>query len=156
MIFTEADGDFRKPLMLDLSKTWAEQTPSPLPLFPDANLSFSARDWSKDGKKLLVVFFEPNGDERGIAVFDFETAKYEKLTEIGATPFWLSDNHNFIFTSRNTIYLGDAMTKKITELYKPSAYELQHANVSPNNRMIFFRYLQVDADVWLLDVSPDE
>ena len=156
MIFTEAEGNLRQPFLLDLTKSWSEQTPQPLPAFPVPNVSVSARDWSKDGKKLLLVFFAPNGDERGIAVFDFETSKYETITEIGSTPFWLGDSRHFIFTSRNTIYLANAGSKKITELYKPPAYELQHANVSPDNRKIFFRYLQVDADVWLLNISPNE
>ncbi len=155
MAFTETDGDIRKLMILDLTKSWAEQPPSPLPPFPGSILSFSARDWSKDGKKLLVNYFEPGGDEGGIAVFDLETAKYERITEIGGTPFWLNDNRNFIFTRDNIIFLGDATTRSLTEIYKPSAYELQHANISPDNRMIFFRYLQVDADVWLLDVSPE-
>lgn len=153
MAFTEIEGNFQKPLILDLSRSWAEQTAQPLPPFPGSNVSFSARDWSKDGKKLLIVFSEPDGDERGISVFDFETSKYEKITQIGGNPFWLNDNRHFIFTSQNAAYLCDTNTKKITELYKPSAYELQQANISPDNKMIFFRYLQVDADLWLMDAS---
>ena len=155
LIYTEIEGNLSKPFMLDLTRKWAEQTPAPLPPFPGFEHSFSPRDWSKDGKKLLVNFSAPDGDESGIGVFDFDTQTYEKLTEFGSTPFWLGDNRHFIFTSRNTILLGDMQTKKINELYKPAEYQLQHANISPDNKMIYFRYLQVDADVWLIDASPE-
>lgn len=156
LIFTETDGNLRRTSILDLSKSWAAQTPQTLPPYPAADVSFSARDWSKDGKKLLGVFFSPNLSERGIGAFDFETSKYEKITDIGAFPVWLGDSRHFIFTSQNTVYLGDAFTKKIAALYKPPTYELHHAAVSPDNRMIYFRYLQVDADVWLLNASPEK
>lgn len=155
LAFTETDGNRLSSAILDLSKTWAEQTPQKLPPIGDGQ-SISVRDWSKDGKKLLLIYFEPDGDESGIGVFDLEKQTYEKITETGANPFWLNDNRRFIFTDRNAIYLADAQTKKITELYKPFAYEIQHANISPDNKTIFWRYLQVDADVWLLDAAPPQ
>ena len=154
LIFTEVTDNFRQPFLLDLSKSWSEQTPQPLA--PDSKVSFSPRDWSKDGKKLLGAFFDAGGNESGVGVFDFETSKYEKIIEGSANPFWLADNRRFIYATERTIFLGDAITKKIVEIYKPSAYSVQHANVSPDNRTIFFRYLQVDADVWLMNASPDE
>jgi eukaryotic-like serine/threonine-protein kinase len=152
LAYTEIDGDALSSFILDLTKPWNAQTPAPLPPVSN-NESFSVRDWSKDGQKLLSIYFERDGDESGIGVFNLETSRYEKMTDSGANPFWLADNRHFIFTSRNKILLCDSLTKKITELYTPLDYEVQHANVSPDNKMIFFRYLQVNADVWLLDAS---
>ncbi|MDQ3801328.1 MAG: protein kinase [Acidobacteriota bacterium] len=153
MAFTEIEGNAQSSLILDLTKAWNEQPPQPLP--PVAgNKSFSVRDWSADGKKLLLVYFEADGDERGIGVFNLETGVHEKMTESGTSPFWLNDNRHFIYTDRNAIFLCDTLTRKVTELYKPFAYELQQANISPDNKMIFFRYLQVDANVWLIDAAP--
>ncbi len=86
-------------------------------------------------------------------MFDLDKQTFEKVTETGNNPFWLNDNRRFIFTDNNTIFLGDAQTKNITELYKTFAYEIQHANISPDNKSIFFRYLQVDADVWMIESS---
>ena len=77
------------------------------------------------------------------------------MTEAGSSPFWLNDNRHFIFIDRNTIFLCDSQTKKTTELYKPFAYEIQQANISPDNKAIFFRYLQVDSDVWLIDAMQN-
>jgi eukaryotic-like serine/threonine-protein kinase len=152
LAFTEIDGNAQSSAILDLTKLWSERTPQTLPPVAE-NKSFSVRDWSADGKKLLFIYFEPDGDENGIGVYDLEKQTYAQITESGTTPFWLNDNRHFIFTDRNAIFLGDSQTKKITELYKPSAYELQHANISPDNKTIFWRYLQVNADVWLIDAS---
>ncbi len=150
--FTEIGGITQSSFILDLTKEWSEQTLQSLPNFPD-NTSFSVRDWSPDSKKLLYIYFETDGDERGIGLFDLDTSKYEKMIDYGSTPFWMNDNRHFIFTSRNTVFLCDSTTKKVTEIYKTSSYELQHAGISSDNQLIFFRYLQVDADVWLIDAS---
>ena len=152
LAFTELAGNKQTSLILDLTKKWSEQTPQNLPPMPD-NESFSVRDWSNDGKKLLFVYFEDDGDENGIGIFNFDTNNFERITETGTSPFWLNDNRHFIFTDRNTIWVCDTQTKQISELYKPFAYEIQHANIAPDNKSIFFRYLQIDADVWLLDAS---
>ena len=114
------------------------------------------RDWSADGKKLLFIYFEPDGDEVGIGIYDLETKNYTKMTETGSSPFWLNDNRHFIYGDNNAIYICDSQTKKSTQLYKPFAYDIQQANISPDNKTIYFRYLQVDSDVWLLDASQNQ
>ena len=154
LAFTEIGEKSQTARILDLSKSWADQTPQVLPPATE-NQSYSVRDWSKDGKKLLVIFFEPDGDERGTGVFDLEKQTFMKTTETGTTPFWLNDSRHFIYIDRNTIFLCDSQTKKTTELYKPASYEIQHAAPSPDNKTIYFRYLQVDADVWLLDSTQN-
>lgn len=154
LAFTEIDEKNSHPKIIDLTKPWKDQTLQSLTL-PN-NQSFSARDWSADGKKLLFIYFEPDGDEVGTGVYNLETQSYEKMTETGSSPFWLNDNRHFIFIDKNSILLCDSQTKKITELYKPFAYEIQQANLSPDNKMIYFRYLQVDTDVWLMDASQNQ
>jgi len=155
LVFTEVDEKIQYSLFLDLTKSWEGQTPQNLPAIPE-NKSYSVRDWSKDGKKLLYIYFEPDGDETGTGVFDLEKQTFEKMTETGSSPFWLNDSRHFIFIDRNTLFLCDSATKKINELYQPSSYEIQQAVPSPDNRTIFFRYLQVDADVWLMESAPNQ
>ena len=155
LVFTETEEKSQYSRILDLSKPWAQQTPQSLPPPPD-NISYSVRDWSKDGKKLLYIYFEPDGDETGTGVFDLEKQTFEKMTATGSSPFWLADNRHFIFIDRNTIFLCDTQSKKITELYKPASYEIQQAMPSPDNKTIFFRYLQVDADVWLVESAQNQ
>jgi serine/threonine protein kinase len=153
--FSEIDGKNQSPFTLDLTKSWQEQKPSPLPPMPNYQGSFSARDWSRDGSKLLLLLYDTESNENGIVVFDFKTSTYEKVTDSGSYPIWLKDNRHFIFDEQNTLFLCDTQTKKVNAIYKPSSYEIQHANLSFDNRLIFFRYLQVDADVWLLDASQN-
>lgn len=59
----------------------------------------------------------------------------------------------FIYSDLKGIFLCDSETKKTTEILKPSAYEIQGANISADDKTLYFRYLQVDADVWLIDAS---
>ncbi len=153
LAFTEIDTKMISPFLLDLNKSWQDQTPFPLKIA--SNQSFSVRDWSADGTKLLFVYFEPDGDEVGIGVYNLKTQTHEKITETGSSPFWLNDNRNFVFINKDTISICDSNTKKITPLYKPSAYDVEQVSISPDNKTIYFRYLQVDTDVWLLDASQD-
>jgi serine/threonine protein kinase len=151
--FSEIDGKNQSPFILDLTKSWQEQTPAPLPPIPNYKGSYSVRDWSGDRNKLLLLLYETDSSENGIVVFDFKTSTYEKITDSGSYPIWLKDNRHFIFDKQNTLFVCDTQTKKITPIYKPPSYEIQHANISPDNRLIYFRYLQVDTDVWLMDAS---
>lgn len=153
--YTEFEGKNQSSKILDLTKLWTEQTPQKLSFSPD-NQPYSVRDWSKDGKKLLLIFFEPDGDESGTGIYDLEKQTFEKITDSGSNPFWLNDNRHFIFIDKNTLFLCDSSTKKTTELYKPLVYEIQHAAPSPDNKSIYFRYLQVSGDVWLLDASEQK
>ncbi|MCY7347503.1 MAG: beta-propeller fold lactonase family protein, partial [Pyrinomonadaceae bacterium] len=155
LAFSEIDNKTQTSFILDLTKSWQNQTPVPLPAVPNYKGSYSARDWSGDGSKLLLLFYDADseGSETGIRVFDFKTSTYQKMTDSGSYPIWLKDNRHFIFEDQNTLFVFDTLTKKATEIYKPPSYAIQHANVSPDNRLIYFRYLQVDANVWLLDAS---
>ena len=107
-------------------------------------------------KKLLFVYFEPDGDEVGIGFYNLETQTSEKITNTGSSPSWLNDNRHFIFVNKNTISICDTQTKKITELYKPSAYDIEQPRISPDNKTIYFRYLEVNTDVWLLDATKTQ
>jgi Tol biopolymer transport system component len=156
LAFSEIDGKNRSPFILDLTKTWQQQTPTPLPPMPNYKGSYSVRDWSSDGNKLLLMLYETESGEDGIVFFDFKTSTYEKITDSGSYPIWLKDNRHFIFDKSNTIYVSDTKTKKTTPIYKPPSYAVQHANISPDNRLLYFRYLQVDGNVWLLDASQSQ
>ncbi len=75
MIFSEIDAKYQSPFIIDLTKPWQEQKPVPLPPPPNYKGSYSVWDWSDDGKKLLMFFFESENSENGIYVFDFKTSK---------------------------------------------------------------------------------
>ncbi|CAN5859012.1 hypothetical protein BH20ACI4_BH20ACI4_13130 [soil metagenome] len=152
--FSEINGKNLSPFFLDLSKTWEQQTPVPLQPMPNYKGSYQVRDWSNDGKKLLLLMFGDDSDqEQGIVVYDFETKTYEKMTDSGSYPVWLADSRHFMFDNQYSLIVFDTQTKQSKEIYKIPSYQLQHADLSPDNRLIYFRYLQVDADVWMMDTS---
>lgn len=153
LAFSEINGKKSSPFIMDLSKTWQEQSPLPLPAPPGFNGSYAVRDWSSDGNKLLLLLYETENNEQGIAVFDRRTSTYEKMTESGSYPVWLKDGRYFMFDNQYSLFICDTLTKQTKEIYKIPAYQLQHAKISPDNKLIYFRYLQVDADVWLVDAS---
>lgn len=150
MAFTEIDGQTHSSYITAIGSSAAEHKPQPLAPIP-GRTSFSVRDWSADGKRLLVIGFEPDGDESGISVYEIETAQYRTMSETGTAPQWLGDSRHFIFTDRNGIYICDSQSGSIKEIYRTPVFELQQANISNDDRFIYFRYLQIDADVWLID-----
>jgi serine/threonine protein kinase/Tol biopolymer transport system component len=139
--------------IMDLTRGWQEQSPEPLPPYPIPGGYFSPNDWSPDGDKLIGTFAGEDRSDAGLAKFSFSSGGYEKLTDFGNYPSWLKDNRKFIFISKTTIYLGDAESKKAQPIFSPSSHGLQHPSISPDNRTIFFRFLQVEADVWLLSLE---
>jgi serine/threonine protein kinase len=139
--------------VLNLTKGWQEQSPKQLPPVPFLSGYFVPNDWSSDGDKLIGTFVVEDKNDAGIGTYSFSSDSYERLTNIGLYPGWLKDRRRFIFIEKNTIYLGDAESRKVQPLFKPSAHGIQTPSISSDNRTIFFRFLQVEADVWLLSLE---
>jgi TolB protein len=139
--------------MLDLTKGWQEQSPEQLPPVPDFGGYFLPNDWSSDGGKLIGTFVGEERNDGGIGTYSFSSGSYEKLIGIGVYPMWLKDNRKFIFIQNNTIYLADAESRKAQPIFTPPSDGIQGPSISPDNRTIFFRYLEVEADVWLLSLE---
>jgi serine/threonine protein kinase len=139
--------------VLDLTKGWQEQSQKELPPVPAFKGYFLPNDWSPDGDKLIGTFIDEDRNDAGIGTYSFSSDSYEKLTDIGGYPTWLKDNRKFIFIQKATIYLADAESKKAQPIFTPTLHGIQSPSVSPDNRMIFFRFLQVEADVWLLSLE---
>ncbi|HMP66269.1 MAG TPA: protein kinase [Pyrinomonadaceae bacterium] len=153
LVFTEIRGDRYVPFMMDLGRSWSEQVPQPL--FPgDENVSMRADSWSPDGTKLLTISMDRTGGERSIDILDLPAGKLMQTGIRGATPVWLRDSRHFIYTWSNAVHLCDTTDLKCSPLFQPEGYELQHANISKDNTLLFYRNLQVDADVWLIRL-PD-
>lgn len=156
LAFAEIDGKNQTPFILDLTKSWQEQTPAPLPPPPNFKGSYTVLSWSNDDRRLLLSFSDADSGENSLRVFDFKTGIYEKMTDSGGYPVWLKDNRHFIFDKKKSLFICDTHTKKVTELYKPASYEIQNADISPDNKMIYFRYLQVDTDVWTMEAAQNQ
>lgn len=150
LAFTVAADSKQSARIINLAVPYDNQTPVAISSEPNG-VSYTVRDWSPDGKKLLVVYFEHDGDENGTGVVDLATGIFRQLTKTGTSPFWLADNRHYIFVDRGAVFVCDSSTGTTSQIYRPTKYEVQQAFPTPDNRMILFRYLQVDADIWLLE-----
>jgi Tol biopolymer transport system component len=150
LAYTQAKERGGAAFLLDLTRGWREQEPEPLPPVPGFAGYLSPYDWSADGDRLIGVLVGEERGESGIATFSFSTRAYERITNFGEYPGWLKDGRRFVFAHENRVYLGDARSKKTRELFAPPLHAIQNPAVSPDNRAIYFRFLQVEADVWLL------
>jgi len=98
------------PYVIDLTKSWQEQTPREIKI-GDEKSRFSVWDWSSDGKKLLGAFADD--DTRSLGYYSLETNHFEKVLEVSdAIPSWLSDSRHFIYAFDNKIFIADIETKK--------------------------------------------
>ena len=136
-----------------MAKSWKEQTPEILPPVPNFTGYFNARAFSFDGKKILGEFISSDDNSSGIGIYSLDTKTYEKITGFGDYPSWLNDNRRFIFFYDNKIFIGDSITRKTRQLFSPLAHSIQHPAISPDNKFIYFRYLEVESDVWLLSLE---
>ena len=83
--------------IMEIGKTWGEQRLERLPSFVHPVLRFGPWDWSPDGSAVAGVLGGADIGSQGIMVYSFHTHQFEKLTEFGAMPRWLSDNRHLLF-----------------------------------------------------------
>ena len=114
---------------------------------------FITWDWSPDGKKL--VGFLPL-ENYTVAVYSFETKRLERLFEGNddLVPSWLADSRRFVFARDNKIYIADAETKKVKEIFSRHPVRIGAPFVSRDGRLLYYAALSSRSDIWLLDVSP--
>lgn len=155
LIYTEIHGTRYVPFMMELNRSWSEQKPRPL--FPyTPNVSQRVESWSPDGSKVLTISVDRAGSERSIYVLDLENGTLKEIIEDGTGPVWLRDSRHFIYTWSNAVHLCDTVTTICRLILQPEGYETQHANISKDNTLLFYRYLQVDADVWMIRLPDDK
>jgi len=142
-----------QPLILDMSKSWHEQTPQPLPPINDFDGTFTAIDWSPDGDKIIGVLLDRNEKGAGVAVYSFTKNSYERVMNSGDFTYWLNDSRRFMFKSGTKICLGDAQTKKTTEIFSNTSYPAAEAGISEDNKTIYFRVAKSEGDIWLLSLE---
>jgi TolB protein len=137
--------------LLDLSKSWQEQTPLPIPPLDRPDDFFVSWDWSPDGKKLGGTFSGSSGV--GIGYFSFETGRYEKLGEYDAQPMWLPDSRRFTFTHDGKVFIANIETKKIRELFPRPSEQIRSAAISRDGRLLYYTLFTSESDIWLLDLN---
>ena len=139
------------PSIIEVGKSWQEQTPQALQLMSDRENRFFVWSWSPDGRKLA----EHQGrGSAGIIVYSFDSQQYEKLTDFGSFPVWLSDSRRLLFQDQSKLYLIDSQSKKSHEVLSVAPHEFGNGVTVPrDDRMIYYCLLTTEADIWLMTLE---
>ena len=139
--------------LLDAGKPWKEQTPQALPKM--SNESFAAYAWSPDGRKIAGIHSPRPGASSGLTIYSLESRGYEKATESGLDPVWLSDSRRLLFLDNlDTISLIDSQTKKAHPVYSVAPATIQGKfTLSRDDRVIYLSVIGGEADIWLASPS---
>jgi hypothetical protein len=110
--------------------------------------------WSPDGQKLAGVPTEKLAAIFGIAVYSFDSQRFEKLTDFGSFPAWLSDSRRLLFLNQSKLYLIDSQSRKVHEVLSVAPYEFGGGvTLSRDDRLIYFSLLTNEADIWLMTLE---
>jgi Tol biopolymer transport system component len=141
------------PAILEIGKPWREQSPEVLPSLADLNDWFPW-SWSPDGQK-LAGFKAGAGGPEGISVYSLESQLFEKVTDFGLRPIWLSDSRRMLFQDLNAkLYLLDSRSKKVREILSGIPHDLGNGvALSRDNRLIYFSLVTTEADIWLMSLE---
>ena len=90
----------------------------------------------------------------GILVYSLETQHYERLTDFGTGPLWLSDSRRLLFQSKGKLYLMDSQSKKVREVLSVAPNEFGNGvTISRDDRQIYFSLVTTEADIWLMNLE---
>jgi eukaryotic-like serine/threonine-protein kinase len=138
-------------LVLDLDKSWNEQTPQPLRAPEGRGENFVVWDWSPDGRKLAGTFTGAWGTAVGL--FSFETGRYERLWDYEALPAWMPDSRRLVFAHDGKAFVGDTVTRRVRELHSRPPEQIRSVAVSRDGRLLYYTLLSTQSDVWLLNLE---
>jgi len=140
----------------ELGKPWKDHSER-LPAFSKLEL-FGVNSWSPDGKLLggfLVRKKSGTNNPNGNAVYWLETKQFEKLTDFGWAPVWLSDSRRLLFPYQDKIYLVDRISKAVRVIFSVGLYTIfpYTLEVSKDDRMIYYALEMNEADIWLMTLQ---
>ena len=156
--------------LIDPFELLEERPPEVLTPMPDGE-HFEVFSWSPDGHWLAGNAFvlDEKGafDKECVAIFNFETGAYTKLTgpgvwvesdsgddaSFGHWPRWLNDSRKLLFRTLTALYLADRVTKKIQSLYSAAPNVIGRVGLSRDDRSIFFSQRKAETDIWVLDLK---
>ncbi len=146
LAYRYADGS---PSIVEVGKPWQEQSPQRLPATSDWNYWWPW-SWSRDGRKLAGM----RPAVPGIVVYSLESQRYEKLTDFGSNPVWLSDGRRLLFQQQSKLYLIDSESKKLHEVLSVAPHNFGVGVTLPrDDRLIYFSLVTVEADIWLMTLE---
>jgi tricorn protease len=138
--------------LIKTGQPWSKQTPATLPSWHVDGEFFAGWSWSPDGRKLAGFLVRTDATYPGIVLYDLASGTYEKLTDSGMEPVWLSDSRRLLFNQDGKIRLVDSWNKKTHEVLSitPTAVAKRGFAVGARDRAIYFSVANIEADLWLM------
>ncbi len=133
----------------ELDKQSGGQTP--LPSRTDDEGHFELWSWSPDGQKLAGVW--QAGKSSGVFTYSLAMRRYERITDFGSDPVWLSDNYRLLFIFRHKLYLVDTRAKRPHEILSPAPLRVSLATPSRDDRQIYISVISPESDIQMLSLK---
>jgi Tol biopolymer transport system component len=150
MVYRNAGSN---PSIMEVGKPWLEQTPQTLPSMSDGGRAYMS-SWSPDGRRIAGYEEHSGVPPAGVVVYSLNEQKYDKLTDFGIGPIWLSDNRRLLFINHSKLYLLDSESKKFHELMSVAPHEFGYRVTVPrDDRQIYFSRITVEADIWMMTLE---
>jgi len=140
------------PVILEIGKASKQQVPQNLPVLADGQ-QFAAYSWSGDGLRLAGPTQRESGAESGTVVYSIASQKFERITDFGTFPAWLTDNRRLLLVNRSKLYVVDTQTKKSHEVFSVSPRLINGATLPRDNRSIYIPLATFEADLWMATVQ---
>jgi eukaryotic-like serine/threonine-protein kinase len=138
--------------LFPLGRPLGAEKAQPLPRFDDAGAAFEVGSWSPNGRALAGTVNRPDGsDVPGIVLYWLESKKYQRVTDFGGGPAWMSDSRRLLFVdaSRRKILVLDTASGKSVPLLDISSGTVRgKVGISRDDRTIFFVRDHMEADIW--------
>ena len=99
---------------------------------------------------MVRAYFLPTGRDFGLLV---RAAKYEKLTDSGSNPRWLSDNRRLLFSFQGKLQIVDSLTKRVAMIMEIAPDGLFGFALPENERIIYFTQASTEIDIWLSEIQ---
>jgi len=140
------------PSIIEVEKPWADQSAQVLPSMSDST-NWGVWSWSPDGRKLAGNKL-PASAPVSTLVYSLDTQHYEKLTDFGRHPVWLSDSRRLLFIHQGKLYVIDSQSKKVRELLSVAPNEFGNGvTLSRDDRQIYFSLVSTEADIWMMSLE---
>ena len=156
LAFPDGTNSYLFPLGQPLGAAKAQ----PLPRFDDAGHAFMVYSWSPNGLVLAGTVARPDGsDVPGIVLYWLESKKYQRVTDFGGGPAWMSDSRRLLLVdaSRGKILVLDTASGKSAPLLDvPFRTDFGNVGISRDDRTIFFVRNRMEADIWQVALEPTQ
>jgi hypothetical protein len=85
----------------------------------------------------------------GTVIYSFDSRSYQKLTDSGNNPVWLSDSRRLLVPDNDKLYLADRQSRKVKDILSLPRMTIGRPSISRDDRTIYFGAGTAEADIWM-------